>query len=83
MYKHVRTGKLYQFIGLARCVSKPDQTIVVYKQLYDSVLANNKLVLANNTSTKLPYGSLWTREKTDFEKKFVKYTEYFDLDKLF
>jgi hypothetical protein len=70
LYKHTTSGKLYNVIGVGRNVRNPHKQIVIYEQLYDSTLANTK--------TKLPYGSLWTRDLDDFTAKVSTYERKFE-----
>lgn len=59
VYKHIRTGMLYQVIGLARKVEDPKSQVVVYKQLYNSKLRGDLHI-------DLPRDTLWTRDFKDF-----------------
>ncbi len=61
-FKHLKTGNLYELVGIARSVKNPNRGHVVYKQLYESKLRNTEEVL--------PIGSLWIRKEKDFNKKF-------------
>lgn len=65
IYRHIKSGNLYKIIGIARNVEKPDNQIVVYKQLYRSNLRGRRDV-------ELPKGSIWTRPLDDFIGKFKK-----------
>lgn len=62
IFKHLKSGNHYILIGVGRSVDHPHKLVAVYKQLYDSKLFG--------TSVQLPYGSIWTRDLNDFEKKF-------------
>lgn len=64
LYRHINTGKLYKVVGIGRNVSKPNQEIVIYKQLYRSRL--------RGTDVELRAGALWTRSYNDFMVKFKK-----------
>ena len=65
LFKHIQTGKLYKFVGYARSTDNPSTKLVVYKQLYNSKLRENQSIL-------LPYGTTWTRERSDFAQKFTR-----------
>ncbi len=66
VYEHIKSGKLYKLIGLARNVNNPLIEVVIYKQLYNSVLKDTNIPLSK--------GSIWVRERCDFfdTKKFRK-----------
>lgn len=64
IYRHIRTDQLYFVEGVARDVTNPSNVVVVYSQQYESVL--------RGTNTKLPVGSIWIRDFSDFKKKFEK-----------
>jgi len=65
IYTHLKSAKLYEVIGIARCVKKPHIKQIIYKQLYVSNLRGD-------IKTKLEYGTLWIRKESDFNKKFKK-----------
>jgi hypothetical protein len=70
LFKHLRTGRLYRFIGYGRSVENPQVRQVIYKQLYRSKLNEAGVIKAG--STILPYGSIWVRERSDFRTKFIR-----------
>lgn len=53
IYKHVKSGRLYEFITLARSVVSPSREIVVYKALYSSELSGEN---PENDKVILPFG---------------------------
>lgn len=55
---------MYRFIKYGRCVENPTRKVVIYEQLYDSKL--------QKTGEKIEKGTIWIREKQDFEEKFIK-----------
>jgi hypothetical protein len=63
IYRHTSSGKFYQVLGMARKLEDPHRFVVVYKQLYDSVL--------RGTSVELSYGSWWVRDVKEFKSKFI------------
>jgi hypothetical protein len=63
IYRHIASGKFYQVLGIARKLENPHRHVVVYKQLYDSVL--------RGTDVELPYGTWWVRDIKEFEAKFT------------
>ena len=69
IYKHIRTGRLYEKITEARSVDNVsialENNYVVYRQLNDSILRGTSIILKK--------GSTWVREKSDFNEKFVPY----------
>lgn len=71
IYKHLKSNKKYEVIALGRDVTKPNEQVVIYRQLYESTL--------RGTNIKLPYGSVWTRPYDAFfntnEIKFKKVTK--------
>ena len=66
IYRHLRTDNLYFVIGKGRAIETPEDSIVIYKQLYESELKR-----VNNLAEKihLPVNSIWTIRFDDFEKK--------------
>lgn len=62
-YKYLN-GLLYNVIGCGRLTSDPSKIVVIYEQLYDSML--------RGTTTKLPIGSVWVRDLEEFVIKFEK-----------
>jgi hypothetical protein len=64
IFQHIKSGNRYLVIGIGRSVDAPEKKLVVYKQLYISVLKNSNI--------QLPVGSIWTRDLNDFEKKFKR-----------
>ena len=74
IYRHTKSQNLYEVIGTARSVDDPHKTVVVYKQLYPSIIKNTDIIL--------PLGSLWFRDYDEFTgpmddsnpsiKRFVK-----------
>ena len=64
IYRHVSSYGSFKVHGLARCHSNPEKAVVVYSQQYNDILSgSDKLV-------HLPYGTLWTRDLDDFNKRF-------------
>lgn len=61
---YVHKSKLYRVIGMARDVRKPNELQVIYEQLYESRLRDDKNI-------KLPIGTMWIRDAADFETKFA------------
>jgi hypothetical protein len=64
VYKHIKTNHLYEVIGIGKAVTNVGSDFVIYKQLYAGTL--------KGTDLPMPIGSIWIREKFDFECKFVK-----------
>lgn len=62
-YRHYRTGKLYNVIGVARYSEDPYKEFVIYEMLYDSVLKQKEPGMAEIA---LPHGTLWARPKDMF-----------------
>lgn len=56
IYRHYKGG-IYEVIGVARYSEDPDKFFVVYKQLYESSLEDER---------KLEYGTLWIRPQDMF-----------------
>lgn len=65
-YRHKTGGKIYNVIGIGRLTSDPSNYVVIYRQLYDSTLKNNKSVI-------LPVGSIWVRNLFEFNDKMEPY----------
>jgi hypothetical protein len=65
IYRHSKSGKLYEVIGTARYSEDPHQEFVVYKQLYESALREN--------GVNLPKGTLWIRPA-------IMFTELIELE---
>lgn len=57
IYMHIRSGRLYQVLKIGRSVEKPEETLVIYKQLYTSFCG------------KFPRGSVWVRPLKSFTEK--------------
>ncbi len=70
LYRHTRTGTLYNVIGTGRLIDKPEQKVVIYTQLAESVLKDSS---GNNTQMILPMGSTWVRNLEEFtDERFEK-----------
>jgi hypothetical protein len=65
IYMHVKSGKLYRLLAIGREVENPQVSKVAYEQLYTSRLRGAE------QDAELPVGTVWFREVTDFENKFV------------
>lgn len=63
---HIESKKVYEVMGYALCAVNPSVKNVIYRQLKASVL--------DGTNTFLEVGTMWVREKKDFEKKFSPIT---------
>jgi hypothetical protein len=53
LFTHIKTGNLYQLVGMARCHKNPLRTKVVYKQMFAS-------------HSKAPYGYVRIRNSRQF-----------------
>jgi hypothetical protein len=62
VYRHITSGNMYRVVGTARKTEDPLSGLVIYSQLYKGNL--------RGTTIKLPVGTLWAREPSEFEKKF-------------
>lgn len=60
----MKSGKLYELIGRARCVDNPNNIKIVYKQLYESNIKGT------DSAEHCEYGSLWVRNEDEFYRKF-------------
>lgn len=69
VFRHIRSGRLYDLIGTARDVTDPTQVSVVYRQLYASTLETPD---TTPDSIPLPIGSIWIRNEQDFYNKFER-----------
>lgn len=72
VYRHVRSGRLYNLVGIARDVVNPTKKVMVYSQLYSGVLSGGSGGSDTATETPLPIGSMWIRDEQDFYDKFEK-----------
>lgn len=77
LFRHIGNKKYYKFIGTARSVENPSETMIIYKQLYKSKLRLNNDVNNNDVNNVesgiiLPYGSMWIRKESDFRVKFSR-----------
>lgn len=62
--QHVKSGRWYLVVGTAaRSVEQPQNVLIVYRQLYQSRLRGGKELV-------LPFGSVWVRDRNDFERSF-------------
>jgi hypothetical protein len=70
---HKRTCRLYKVINIARNANNPFQKYVVYEQLQNSVLMKPGTSIPLITIVKLPRGSVWIRNLSEWNKsKFIK-----------
>jgi hypothetical protein len=64
--QHIKSGRWYLVLSCrARSVLEPQQTVVAYRQLYESHLRTT-----DKAPVVLPFGSVWTRPSADFDKAF-------------
>lgn len=74
-YKHKNSGKIYNVIGVGRLTNDPCKYVVVYRQMYDSVLSSkdntikSDMVKGNRKPVILPVGSIWVRDIFEFVEK--------------
>ena len=66
---HLRTGQVYRIVAEARDYADPARQVVVYEQLYDSVLRD----VPGEAGARLPRGTVWVRDRADFFAKFREY----------
>jgi hypothetical protein len=64
IWRHIKTGNLYEIIGIGRLVESPTKQCVIYKQLYTSNLKGDNILL--------PKGSIWVRNRDSFIERFEK-----------
>lgn len=64
VYRHIKSDKLYNVIGVARSVKYPKMQFVIYEQLYESLLYQSDVYL--------PKGTMWSREFNDFNSRFTR-----------
>ena len=63
---HIESKRVYEVLGYALCAKNPSVQNVMYRQIKASVM--------EPTNTYLKTGTMWVREKKDFEKKFLPIT---------
>ena len=66
---HLRTQEPYRIIAEGRDYADPSRKVVIYEQLYDSVLRD----VPGESGTRLPRGTVWVRDRADFCAKFREY----------
>lgn len=62
LFQHIASGNLYRVLFTGRIASEKCEKVVVYKQLYKSVLRGTRI--------KLYPGSVWVRPVKEFRVKF-------------
>ena len=72
MARHLRTNQLYKIIGEGRDVVNPQRQVVIYAQVGTTRLRGVEGG-GQGVDTKLPPGSIWIQDKTEFERKFRRY----------
>jgi len=74
MARHLRTNKLYKIIGEGRDVVNPHRLVVVYAQ-FDTTRLRGPGVEGGGKGVdiELPPGSIWIRDKAEFDRKFRRY----------
>jgi len=72
--RHHRTGKIYKIIGEGRDVINPYRQVVIYAQ-FDTTRLRGPGVEGGGerVNIELPPGSIWIRDKAEFERKFRRY----------
>jgi hypothetical protein len=69
LYRHNKSGKIYDVLGTGRHVDNPMKITVIYEQLEDTMMRAPKgmePVTTNELDIKLPKGSIWIRDLDDF-----------------
>lgn len=74
MARHLRTNQLYKIIGEGRDVVNPHRQVVIYAQFNTTRLQGVGVEGGGQgVDTELPPGSIWVRDKDEFDRKFRRY----------
>jgi len=74
MARHLRTNQLYKIIGEGRDVVNPHRQVIIYAQFDTTRLRGARVEGGGQrVDTELPPGSIWIRDKAEFDRKFRRY----------